>query len=68
MLQGRQLRGARETLHFLCNHGFRVGMLEVNNVNFQRHYTDDGILGAICGSIYGTAIFGADGIGFGCGV
>ena len=27
----RQLRGGRETLHFLCNNGFRVGMLEVNN-------------------------------------
>ena len=23
--------GGRETLHFLCNNGFRVGMLEVNN-------------------------------------
>ena len=31
VLQGRQLRGGRETLHFLCNNGFRVGMLEVNN-------------------------------------
>ena len=29
MLQGRQLREGRETLHFLCNNGFRVGMLEV---------------------------------------
>ena len=28
VLQGRQLRGGRETLHFLCNNGFRV-MLEV---------------------------------------
>ena len=42
MLQGRQLRGGggggggggRETLHFLCNNGFRVGMLEVNNSSF----------------------------------
>ena len=32
VLQGRQLRGGRETLHFLCNNGFRVGMLEVNNI------------------------------------
>ena len=30
VLQGRQLRGGRETLHFLCNNGFRVRMLEVN--------------------------------------
>ena len=30
VLQGRRLRGGRETLHFLCNNGFRVGMLEVN--------------------------------------
>ena len=29
VLQGRQFRGGRETLHFLCNNGFRVGMLEV---------------------------------------
>ena len=28
VLQGRQSRG-RETLHLLCNNGFRVGMLEV---------------------------------------
>ena len=32
VLQGRQLRGGRETLHFLCNNGFRVGMLEGNNL------------------------------------
>ena len=31
VLQGRQLRGSREALHFLCNNGFRVGMLEVND-------------------------------------
>ena len=31
VLQGRLLMGGRETLHFLCNSGFRVGMLEVNN-------------------------------------
>ena len=31
VLQGRQLRGGRETLQSLCNNGFRVGMLEVNN-------------------------------------
>ena len=31
VLQGRQLRGGREPLHFLCNNGFSVGMLEVNN-------------------------------------
>ena len=31
-LQGRQFRGVRETLHFLCNNGFRVGMLEANNL------------------------------------
>ena len=31
VLQGRQLRGGRETLHFLCNNAFRVGMLEVNS-------------------------------------
>ena len=29
VLQGRQFRGGRETLHFLCNNGFRVVMLEV---------------------------------------
>ena len=28
-LQGRQLRRGRETLHFSCNNGFRVGMLKV---------------------------------------
>ena len=32
MLRGSQLRGGKETLHFLCNNDFRVGMLEVNNV------------------------------------
>ena len=32
VLQGRQLRGGRATLHFLCNNGFRVGMLEVSNL------------------------------------
>ena len=32
VLQGRELRGLRETLHFLRSNGFRVGMLEVNNV------------------------------------
>ena len=31
VLQGRQLRGGRETLHFLCNIGFTVRMLEENN-------------------------------------
>ena len=31
VLQERHLRGGRETLHFLCNYGFRVGMLEVNS-------------------------------------
>ena len=35
VLQGRQLRGGREKLHFLCNNGFRVGMLEVNNFKAQ---------------------------------
>ena len=30
MLQGGQLRAGRETLHFLCYDGSRVGMLEVN--------------------------------------
>ena len=28
----KTVEGGRETLHFLCNNGFRVGMLEVNNV------------------------------------
>ena len=28
-----QCWGGRETLHFLCNNGFRVGMLEMNNVD-----------------------------------
>ena len=32
VLQGRELRGGRETLHFLCNDSFRVVMLEVNNL------------------------------------
>ena len=32
VLQVRQLRGAG---HFLCNNGFRVGMLEVNNLGFR---------------------------------
>ena len=27
----KTVEGGRETLHFLCNNGFRVGMLEVNN-------------------------------------
>ena len=27
----KTIEGGRETLHFLCNNGFRVGMLEVNN-------------------------------------
>ena len=30
VLQGRQLRWGRETLHFLCNNGIRLRMLEVN--------------------------------------
>ena len=36
VLQGRQLRRGRETLHFLCNNGFRVGMLEVNIIIYTR--------------------------------
>ena len=38
VLQGRQLRGGGGgggTLHFLCNNGFRVGMLEVNNLGLR---------------------------------
>ena len=27
----KTVEGGRKTLHFLCNNGFRVGMLEVNN-------------------------------------
>ena len=34
VLQGRQLREGRETLHFLCNSGSRVGMLEVDNFTY----------------------------------
>ena len=36
MLQGRQLRGGEGNVTLLCNNGFRVEMLEVNNlvVNF----------------------------------
>ena len=30
VLQGRQLRRGRETLHFLCNYGFSLRMLEVH--------------------------------------
>ena len=32
VLRGRQLSAGRETLHCLCNNGFRVGMLEVNDL------------------------------------
>ena len=39
VLQGRQLRGAGKTLHFLCNNGFRVGMLEVNNYKYHCLWT-----------------------------
>ena len=35
VLQGRQLRGGREKLHFLCDNGFRVGMSEVKNFKAQ---------------------------------
>ena len=28
----KTVEGGRETLHFLCNNGFRVGMLEGNNL------------------------------------
>ena len=31
----KTVEGGRETLHFLCNIGFRVGMLEVNNLRFR---------------------------------
>ena len=39
VVQGIQLRGGRETLHFLCNNSFRVGMLEVNNLRVRMFKT-----------------------------
>ena len=39
VLQGRQFRGDREALRCLCSSGFRVGMLEVNNLHFPFGYT-----------------------------
>ena len=42
----------QSSMHLICICTFFVRTF----LNFQRHYTDDDILGAICGSIYATAI------------
>ena len=60
-------RGGRETFHFLCNNGFRVGMLEVNDFNsnlsmaykeYCRHHYGDPFLRS-CSSHVGLRMWNA---------